>query len=204
MAQRQTLHPLTYTWAQWSIEEVAQRLSDVKAPWCVAGGWALDMWRGQQTRVHDDVEIAILQSDWPVFSEALRDSRHFGAAGGRLHELPAGGDFPNDIRGIWVADGRKAFWRLEVLLEPGDGEIWIFRRNRDIWRQRREMIAISADGVPYLRPEGVLLYKAKAPRAKDDADFRASLDLMSPGARQWLRGALRYAHPGHRWIDALA
>jgi hypothetical protein len=66
------------------------------------------------------------------------------------------------------------------------------------------MIATSGDGIPYLRPEGVLLYKAKAPRAKDDADFRASLDLMSPGARQWLHDALRHAYPGHHWIDALA
>jgi hypothetical protein len=33
---------------------------------------------------------------------------------------------------------------------------------------------------------------------------RASLDLMSPGARLWLRNALRYADPGHHWIDGLA
>jgi hypothetical protein len=204
MEQWQTSHPTTHAWAQWSIREVVHKLSDVKAPWCIAGGWALDMWRGQQTRVHEDVEIAILQSDWPIFADALSGNRHYAAAGGQLYELPAGGNFPNDTHGIWVADEIEAVWRLEILLEPGDNEIWIFRRSRDVRRQRQQMIATSADGVPYLRPEGVLLYKAKAPRCKDDADFRASLDLMSPGARQWLRDALRYAYPGHHWIDALA
>jgi hypothetical protein len=199
MANWQTSHPPSHAWAQWSIREVADKLSDVKAPWCIAGGWALDM-----CRVHEDVEIAILQSDWPIFADALSGNRHFAAAGGQLYELPARGDFPNDTHGIWVADETEAVWRLEVLLEPGDNEIWIFRRSRDVRRQRRQMIATSADGVPYFSTEGVLLYKAKAPRAKDDADFRASLDLMSPGARQWLRDALRYAYPGHHWIDVLA
>jgi hypothetical protein len=151
--------------------------------------------------VHEDVEVAILQSDWPIFADALSGDRHYAVAGGQLYELSAGGDFPNDSRGIWVADEMEAVWRLEVLLEPRDNANWIFRRSRDVRRQRRQMIAASADGVPYLGPEGVLLDKAKAPRSNDDADF---LDLMSPGARQWLRDALRYAYPGHHCTDALA
>ena len=65
------------------------------------------------------------------------------------------------------------------------------------------MIATSADGIPYLKPEGVLLYKAKAQRPKDDADFRDALGLMTLEARHWLREALLRAHPNHPWIVAL-
>ncbi|MGH3656155.1 MAG: nucleotidyltransferase domain-containing protein [Micromonosporaceae bacterium] len=28
-------------------------------PWCVAAGWALDLFRGEQTRPHEDLEIAV-------------------------------------------------------------------------------------------------------------------------------------------------
>jgi hypothetical protein len=66
------------------------------------------------------------------------------------------------------------------------------------------MIALSADRVPYLKPEGVLLYMAKGSQPKDEADFRASVGLMTPESRQWLREALQRSHPGHSWIDALA
>ena len=104
---------------------------------------------------------------------------------------------------IWVADGTDPVWRLEVLLEPGDHETWLYRRDRGISRPRRQMIGVTVEGVPYLEPEGVLLYKAKATRAKDETDFRACAELMSAEARRWLREALRHAHPGHPWIDDL-
>jgi hypothetical protein len=66
------------------------------------------------------------------------------------------------------------------------------------------MVAPSADGVPYLKPEGVLLFNAKGSRPKDEADFWASVRLMTPESRQWLREALQRSHPAHSWIDALA
>jgi hypothetical protein len=34
-------------------------------PWCVAAGWALDLFRGMQTREHGDIEIAIPAAGFP-------------------------------------------------------------------------------------------------------------------------------------------
>jgi hypothetical protein len=65
------------------------------------------------------------------------------------------------------------------------------------------MVGKTAEGIPYLRPEGVLLYKAKAARPKDQADFRACSPLMEPAARMWLKDALAQAHPDHAWLDEL-
>jgi uncharacterized protein CbrC (UPF0167 family) len=49
--------------ARWSScrapREVAQHLAGISTPWCVAAGWALDLFRGIQTREHGDIEIAI-------------------------------------------------------------------------------------------------------------------------------------------------
>src|SRR6185312_4061224 len=50
-----------------SPEEVASRLGSLmegfEAPWCVAGGWALDLFLGRATRDHGDVELAVFRQD---------------------------------------------------------------------------------------------------------------------------------------------
>jgi hypothetical protein len=39
-------------WDAWRPDEAAERLRAMSRPWCVAGGWGPDLWRGGQTRVH--------------------------------------------------------------------------------------------------------------------------------------------------------
>jgi hypothetical protein len=102
-----------------------------------------------------------------------------------------------------VLDVAAKAWRMDIFLEPGDRDAWIFRRDETISRPRSQMIAATADGVPYLKPEGVLLYKAKAARPKDEADFAACAPLLEPAARAWLRDALLRVHPLHSWIARL-
>src|SRR5262245_45647531 len=134
---------------------------------------------------------------------AMEPQRDFGASKGQLEELPSGGVWPRNIGQVWLADGLEDAWRLEVLLEPGDSQTWVFRRIHDVRRARSRMISVSAIGVPYLKSEGVLLSKAKAQGPKDDADFRESVGLMMREAREWLREALLRVHPGHLWIAGL-
>jgi hypothetical protein len=57
-------------------------------------------------------------------------------------------------------------------------------------------------GVPILNPAIVLLFKAKAPRPKDEHDFRALLPALSDPRLAWLRAALERCHPGHAWLRA--
>jgi hypothetical protein len=59
------------------------------------------------------------------------------------------------------------------------------------------------DGIPYLAPMGTLLFKAKACRPKDRADFEACLPRLSLDEREWLRHALGRVHPSHDWIGKL-
>jgi len=41
-----------------------KRTSGFKGFWCVAGGWAIDMFLGKQTRPHEDMEIVVLRRDF--------------------------------------------------------------------------------------------------------------------------------------------
>ncbi|MEW2495139.1 hypothetical protein AB0942_16640 [Streptomyces nodosus] len=49
----------------WIPSEVAQQLAGIGTPWYVAVGWALDLFRGRQTRAHGDIEIAIPAASFP-------------------------------------------------------------------------------------------------------------------------------------------
>jgi DNA-binding transcriptional LysR family regulator len=42
---------------------VAGLMEGFGRPWCIAGGWAIDLFLGRQTRPHKDVEIAIFRDD---------------------------------------------------------------------------------------------------------------------------------------------
>ena len=67
----------------------------------------------------------------------------------------------------------------------------------------RGIIRRTPDGIPYLTPELVLLFKAKHARAKDQADFDATIPYLTSDQRATLAGLLARAHPGHRWIAQL-
>lgn len=102
-----------------------------------------------------------------------------------------------------MLDVEAQVWRLDVMFVLGDVDTWRFRRDRSISAPRSSMIGRDGRGVPYLAPQGILLYKAKAARGKDEADLETCLPRMSSDARAWLRQALEHAHPGHAWIVRL-
>jgi hypothetical protein len=91
-----------------------------------------------------------------------------------------------------------------VFREPHDGDVWICRRDQRIRRPYVEIIQRTLDGIPYLAPEIVLLFKAKNPRDKDEADFRGVLPLLDRGRRLWLDDALAVISPTHPWRVAVA
>jgi hypothetical protein len=50
-------------WSPWHPRELAQRLEGMSKPWCIVGGWALDLWHGHETRAHEDIEFTVLRGD---------------------------------------------------------------------------------------------------------------------------------------------
>jgi hypothetical protein len=66
---------------------------------------------------------------------------------------------------------------------------------------------LSDEGIPFLAPELVLLYKSKSTsgkkRSKDKADFEEVYIRLEPERRIWLRWALLSVDPSHPWIELL-
>jgi hypothetical protein len=103
----------------------------------------------------------------------------------------------------WVREPDTGVYRLDIFREPHDGDTWICRRDETIRLPYAQIIETTPDGLPYLVPEIVLLFKAKHGRPKDEADFAGVLPLLSPARRTWLADALVRVHPGHRWLELL-
>ncbi|MBB6465193.1 hypothetical protein HNQ96_001040 [Aminobacter lissarensis] len=68
---------------------LASRLAGVSRPWCIVGGWALDLWHGHQKRDHEDLEFTVLRSDLPVFRKALTGMNFHSVGSGVVEQLPA-------------------------------------------------------------------------------------------------------------------
>lgn len=196
--------PPLSAWAAWRPEEAARRLAGVDATWCVVGGWAIDLWLGFESRPHEDLEVAILHADFPAVRRAMSGFRLHAVGDGEVRALAPDAVPPPDKHQTWVLDDAAQAWRMDIMREPGDPLTWAYRREPSLTRPRAEMIARSREGIAHLRPEGALLFKAKAARPKDQADFDICLPRLDPAARAWLAAALRRFHPGHPWIARLA
>lgn len=200
MAQT-SFEPDLSAWDAWHPSEVARLLRDVDTPWYVTAGWALDLFRGRQTRDHDDVEIAVPADG---FSEVQRALSEFDLdAIGRALAHPLTPEALAEHHQTWVRERATGHWRLDIMREPWDEDTWVFRRDTRVRLPRVRVIAFTGDGIPYARPEVALLYKAKNARPKDHDDFARVLPLLDPAARRWLAETLALVHPRHRWLETL-
>jgi hypothetical protein len=192
-------------WDAWRPEEVASLLEEVVAPWYVAAGWAIDLFVGRQRREHEDLEIAVPNRRFDEVAEALAGLELFVITGpAEATPLAKARDRLEDTHQTWAREPATGLWRLDVFREPSDRDTWICRRHASVRMPYERLIARTDDGIPYGRPEVVLLYKAKhAHRERDRLDFADVLPLLEPERRRWLADALRLVHPDHPWIAEL-
>ncbi|MGW4566431.1 nucleotidyltransferase domain-containing protein [Streptomyces sp. NPDC004561] len=191
-------------WADaWRPEQVAERLDGVGPPWCIAAGWALDLFRGEQSRPHDDLEISVPAAGFPEIRHRFPEFA-FDAVGSGRAWSGAGAEELAATHQTWLRDPASGQFLLDVFREPHEGKTWIFRRDERLRLPYDAIIERTADGIPYLVPELVLLFKAKALRPKDQADFDLVLPLLGRARRDVLRGWLELVHPGHPWLAELA
>lgn len=182
------------------VGKVAGILRGFRQPWFFAGGWAIDLFLGRVTRDHEDIEIAILRDDQ-----------------GEIHRYLIGWELDKVVQGTrepWRGErldlpvhelhATGPGGRLEILIDEGAGDLWRFRRNLAVTRPLARVGLRTREGIPFLAPEVVILYKAKDPRPRDEQDFAAVLPELDDERRRWLGDALRVCHRGHPWIARLA
>ncbi|MEX2046466.1 MAG: amino acid transporter [Chloroflexota bacterium] len=195
--------PPEHPWEPLTLEEVKQLLAPVAAPWWIAGGRALDMFVGHETRKHADIEVAALRRDQQLFREALAKWDLRIADGGEFIPWKRGETLGPEHHEVWGRETAQGPWRLELLFEESEGTRWAYRRNARIGLNVADLGCRDASGVQFIRPEVGLLYKSRTPRPVDDEDFEQVLPLLDVAQKGWLVGALYTIDPTHGWIERL-
>lgn len=192
-------------WDPLSPEKAAALLAGIGAPWWLAGGWAIDLHIGRQTRAHADLDILILRPDQLLFRSLLRDWDVQAAdPPGSLRPWPAGETLPPEVHDVWCRPDASNPWSFQFMIDDVDGEDWLFRRNRAVRRPIASLTGrASLPGTPLLSPEIQLLYKSKGMREKDVADFGNVVPYLNDRKRDWLRQTLRFTRPDHPWTERL-
>jgi hypothetical protein len=169
----------------------------------MTGGWAFDLFLGQQTRDHADIEFATLPSDIPKARKALAELEFFAARNGELSFLERDADVPDAIWQLWDADFKSQVWRVDMMIERGTKDRWVYKRNSTISQPRDQATYLNDQGIPFLAPANVLLFKAKHTRDKDVQDFDRVLPHLRPHEKVLLRRWIASEHSVHPWLAQL-
>lgn len=183
--------------------EVAELFASLQVPWWIAGGWATDLFLGRQTREHGDTDVAVFRDHQADVRGALGGWDPHTAAGGELEPWAGGHWIEAPVHCVWVRRGPGEPWLFELLFEERRDGDWQFRRSSQVTLPISELGAVTSEGIPYLRPEIALLYRAGELSAEAEADFEAVVPKLGIGPRCWLAGALDVWQPGHPWMEKL-
>jgi hypothetical protein len=179
-------------------------LTGAEFTWWLSGGEALDAFVGRTTRTHGDIDISLRRDDLGAFRRFIGERLDLRIAHeGRLHELPDG-PVGDDVHGLWARETAHGPWRLQVNLEPVEGDEWIYRRDPSVRLALEHVIRRRDDGLPYVAPAVQLLWKAKDTRPQDEQDFETVLPYLDANERAWLGTMIERCHPQSAWPARLA
>ena len=96
--------------------EVLDRLNAASVRWWVHGGWGMDALLGEETRPHDDLDLAVARADLVLLETALPE----------FHRVPERDEWPSSFV---IADGRGRQVDLHPLRLDDDGNGWQEQRD---------------------------------------------------------------------------
>jgi hypothetical protein len=92
---------------------------------------------------------------------------------------------------------------VDCILNPSVESRWQSRHDPDLTAELTDVTWVAPDGIRYLNPEVVLLFKAKQHRSKDVVDLETAWPLLTSEQQGWLREAVRRRYPSHPWQPRL-
>ena len=113
-----------FKWDPLSTQEVIDLLSKLSAPWWIAGGRAIDLFVGCETRAHGDTDVLIRRDDQIEVQRYL--------SGWDLHKTKQPGLKPwltgefllKPVNDIWCRRTEDAAWQLQLMLLDTERDKW--------------------------------------------------------------------------------
>jgi hypothetical protein len=191
-------------WLPLSVQEVQAIFANAPFQWALAGGYAVEQFLGHSIRAHDDIDVILYRDEQLKLQKWLEGWRLYAAdPPGQLRQWLPGESLPESIHDIWGHQTTGEAWQLQIMLAAVEGQEWFSRRNPLI-RGNRESLIANYNGLPCVRIDIQLMYKAKNRRPKDELDFEACLSVMNSETKTWLKEELDLLYPqGHSWLSVL-
>lgn len=180
---RKTAAPPLRKETETLLKQLNAYLAKANVDWAVCGGHAVDLFAGQSTREHKDVDVAVfwdqrdrqlsyvLQGPWRIFEPEC----------GLLREVTCAEDDFQRNDNLWCILRRSSAYQIECdhanyyriaasrrrqdtldfiefLFNKRHAGQFVYKRDESI--RCRGAIRQNAAGIPYLAPELVLLYKS--------------------------------------------
>jgi len=191
-------------WRPMTPTEFAQQMQGFDRPWWLVGGWAIEAATGLR-REHEDLDVSLLSCDVAAFVAFMRDRWHvWNNVGGVLH--PLGDQWPtvDEPRSqLWLRSDAASPWIVDIPLTPDRDGWWTNKLMVDHVAPVDDVTEVDASGIRHLRPEIVMLYKARHRRPKDLLDLDAVLAVLPAGRCAWLRDAVAMLDDDHPWLPRL-
>jgi hypothetical protein len=174
-------------------------------PWCVTGGWALDLWQGSPSRQHGGVTLAILREHQVELRDHLPGWQWFVVGrDGRHQPWTDRQQFMMPVVELCAREPGRTGRNLRVMLNESDGVDWRFSWNLRITRPLGRWRVFSNYAIPLHAPEIVLLHKSRRLAERDQLDFRTFASKLDDEARSWLSSAIALETPDHPWLGGLS
>jgi len=187
-----------------TVAALADVFSALPFAWMVASGWALDLFAGQPTRLHHDLDVVVPNAAQLHLHALLSPEWRLDACVDGTYRSWDGQAFD----GFQVHARRQGWPMLDLMFGGPEEQTWVYRRDLALTLPLERARHRSTQGWPYLAPEAVLLFKAgclgSVPRDKDLEDFQRVLPGLGSEARTWLTEALRKIHGAHPWLGPLS
>lgn len=187
------------------VHDIARILSPLTVPWWLAGGWAADAHLGHVTRRHADVDVLVLNRDLAAVAEALPAVYAEIPHTGQRIEWDRQSPLEPGLEALALDVGiAPTINKLQIVVALSEGDEWVYHRGRRTLRLPLEDIGRrTPEGIPYLAPVIVLLFKSRQLRDKDHEDFLVLLPHLTVTERSWLRERIEPWRQDHPWLSSL-
>jgi hypothetical protein len=187
-----------------SVTDLGDRFADTGVDWWVAGGYAIDLFLGWESRSHVDLDIEIFRSDSERLLDIFNGWDLHAVSESRMVPWEDPTDLDDAVFAVWIRPDAVTPWTVEIMLADGDRNEWRFRREPTVVLPGGALIRATEAEIPYGTPEVQLLYKSFQSRPKDDVDLAYCLERMTVQQRSWLADAIALTMPEHAWTAVLA
>ena len=196
--------------------------------YAICGGYAIDLFVGHKTRPHKDLDVSVywenrdtlvqymLDNEWDIYEpcgcehlhkiSSITDQKRVKSniwcvRPGNPHYIFS--DHENNMFAVDFDGAEQTELDFIEFLFNNRKEGFILYARNDAVKLNMNNAILEKNGIPFLAPELVLLYKSTAVNNPDyQLDFDNAMLKMNNDQQEWVRESLVSIFPnGHKWLD---